>query len=210
MSSDGWMLTGDAGPFSDPFYSPGSDFIAFANGYITELIATDASPERFAEFQRHFLAFFSNTISIYRGLYPCMGHRDLMVLKTLWDYTYYWAVLSKLFFTGRYTDTAFMRSAQPQLLKSSAMNSGFQRLLKGAAGSGRRVGGESGFHDYHAIPLFRLVSGFPRSTIWEDFPPSIDVAASPFHESAAGATQKSKKLNHAKGDASTWPSSLRT
>ena len=154
MSSDGWMMTGDAGPFSDPFYSPGSDFIAFANGFITELITTEAPSERFAEFQRHFMGFFSNTISIYRGLYPCMGHRDMMVIKTLWDFTYYWAVLSKLFFTGRYTDAQFMTSAQPALLRASALNSRIQRQLKGAAGVGVRVGGESGFHDYHAIPLF--------------------------------------------------------
>ena len=154
MSSDGWMMTGDAGPFSDPFYSPGSDFIAFANGFITELITTEAPNERFAEFQRHFMGFFTNTMSIYRGLYACMGHRDLMVIKTLWDFTYYWAVLSKLFFTGRYTDPQFMASAQPPLLRAAALNSRLQRQLKGAAGSGIRVGGESGFHDYHAIPLF--------------------------------------------------------
>ena len=154
MSSDGWMLTGDAGPFSDPFYSPGSDFIAFANGFITELIATEAPAERFAEFQRHFMGFFSNTISIYRGLYPCMGHRDLMVIKTLWDFTYYWAALSKLFFTGRFTDSAFMTAAQGSLLRASALNTGVQRRLRAAAGRGLRVGGESRFHDYHAIPLF--------------------------------------------------------
>ncbi len=154
MSSDGWMMTGDAGPFSDPFYSPGSDFIAFANGFITELIVTEAPSERFAEFQRHFMGFFTNTLSIYRGLYPCMGHRDLMVIKTLWDFSYYWAVLSRLFFTGRYTDPQFMASAQPPLLRAAALNSRLQRQLKGAAGNGLRVGGESGFHDYHAIPLF--------------------------------------------------------
>jgi len=154
MSSDGWMMTGDAGPFSDPFYSPGSDFIALANGFITELIATEAPDERYAQYQRHFMGFFTNTISIYRGLYPCMGHRDLMVIKTLWDFTYYWAVLSKLFFTGRYTDPAFMASAQPPLLRAAALNSRLQRQLKGAAGRGMRVGGESGFHDYHSIPLF--------------------------------------------------------
>ena len=77
-----------------------------------------------------------------------------MVIKTLWDFTYYWAVLSKLFFTGRYTDPQFMASAQPPLLRAAALNSRLQRQLKVAAGSGMRVGGESGFHDYHAIPLF--------------------------------------------------------
>ena len=41
FSADRWALTGEAGVFLDPFYSPGSDFIAIANTYITELIARD-------------------------------------------------------------------------------------------------------------------------------------------------------------------------
>jgi flavin-dependent dehydrogenase len=36
---DRWALTGEAGVFLDPFYSPGSDFIAISNTYITDLIA---------------------------------------------------------------------------------------------------------------------------------------------------------------------------
>ena len=36
-----WALTGEAGLFLDPFYSPGSDFIGISNTYITDLIARD-------------------------------------------------------------------------------------------------------------------------------------------------------------------------
>ncbi|MES1163824.1 MAG: NAD(P)/FAD-dependent oxidoreductase, partial [Rhizobacter sp.] len=41
FSAQRWALTGEAGLFLDPFYSPGSDFIAISNTYITELIAID-------------------------------------------------------------------------------------------------------------------------------------------------------------------------
>ena len=37
-SAERWALAGEAGRFLDPFYSPGSDFIAIGNTYITELI----------------------------------------------------------------------------------------------------------------------------------------------------------------------------
>ena len=154
LDSSGWMITGDAGPFTDPFYSPGSDFIAFANGLITNVITRNAPASTYAEYQQTFNAFFSNTLSIYRGMYGCMGNRDLMVVKTLWDYTYYWAVLSKLFFTGRFTDDAFMREAKPTLLTAAALNSGLQRQLRAAKGNGERRGGSSGFFDHHAFPLF--------------------------------------------------------
>ena len=41
FSADRWALAGEAGRFLDPFYSPGSDFIAIGNTFITELIARD-------------------------------------------------------------------------------------------------------------------------------------------------------------------------
>jgi 2-polyprenyl-6-methoxyphenol hydroxylase-like FAD-dependent oxidoreductase len=154
LDSSGWMITGDAGPFTDPFYSPGSDFIAFANSFVTDIIVKDAPASVYSAYQTSFNAFFSNTLSIYRGMYGCMGHRDLMTVKTLWDYTYYWAVLSKLFFTGRFTDDAFMREARPVLISAAALNSGMQRQLRASRGFGARRGGESGFFDYHAFPLF--------------------------------------------------------
>ena len=41
FSAERWALTGEAGLFLDPFYSPGSDFIAIANTYICELVGRD-------------------------------------------------------------------------------------------------------------------------------------------------------------------------
>ena len=41
FSGDRWALTGEAGLFLDPFYSPGTDFIAIANTYICELVGRD-------------------------------------------------------------------------------------------------------------------------------------------------------------------------
>jgi urea transport system ATP-binding protein len=44
-SADRWLLTGEAGVFTDPFYSPGSDFIAMSNELITDLIIRDRRGE---------------------------------------------------------------------------------------------------------------------------------------------------------------------
>ena len=46
-----WGLTGEAAAFSDPLYSPGSDFIALANDFLTNLIEADfqgTSPDALA------------------------------------------------------------------------------------------------------------------------------------------------------------------
>ena len=41
FSKDRWGVTGEAGAFTDPFYSPGSDFIATANEFLTSMIVSD-------------------------------------------------------------------------------------------------------------------------------------------------------------------------
>ena len=45
-SPDRWALIGEAGLFTDPFYSPGSDFIAMGNDYIVDLIRRERSGRR--------------------------------------------------------------------------------------------------------------------------------------------------------------------
>ena len=159
FSANGWMLTGDAGLFSDPLYSPGCDFVAIANSYIAELIvaganSVEADVQRYREYQSYFQSFFSNTLSLYRGQYAGLGNRNFMVAKTLWDYTFYWGVLSKLYFTGCFTDLQFMRSNLTQLQRAAALNSSMQRLFRSAAKKSDRVGGEGLFYDHHAVPLF--------------------------------------------------------
>lgn len=153
FSDDGWALSGDAGLFADPFYSPGSDFIAFSNSYISRLIETDR-PGAAASYQNELLSFFTNTLSLYRGQYGGFGDRDFMIAKTVWDYAYYWAVLSKLYFSERFTDLDFMAEHKPALLKASALNSGVQRRFREQAAERRRVGGEGRFFDHHSIPAF--------------------------------------------------------
>ncbi|MEM1434018.1 MAG: NAD(P)/FAD-dependent oxidoreductase [Pseudomonadota bacterium] len=153
FSPDGWALSGDAGLFADPFYSPGSDFIAFSNSYITELIERD-DPAATTAFQNELLSFFTNTLSLYRGQYGGFGDRDFMIAKTVWDYAYYWAVLSKLYFGGRFTDLDFMSQQKPALLRASALNSGIQKRFRALAGERRRIGGTGRFFDHYDIPDF--------------------------------------------------------
>jgi len=155
FSSDGWMTSGDSGVFSDPLYSPGGDFIALANGYITELICNDIKePAIYKGCEQLLLSFFTSTLSLYRGQYAGFGDRDLMVAKTLWDYTYYWGVLSKLYFSGQYTNLQFMAAQQSSFGQAAALNSGMQRNFRQIARKAQRVGGQGRFFDHHAVPVF--------------------------------------------------------
>ena len=82
---------------------------------------------------------------------------DLMALKTVWDYAYYWGALAKLFFCKGYADGAFMAEAHPELLRASVLNTRMQRLFRDMSRRQRRCGGEGGFFDHHEIGSFHTL-----------------------------------------------------
>lgn len=134
FSTDRWALTGDAGLFLDPFYSPGSDFIAISNTYITELIRLDRAGESLRVpvrlYHELYQSFYRSTLSLYEGQYPLFGNPRVMPLKVLWDYTYYWGVLCQLFFQGRLTDRDALGDLREPLRRGQQVNAAMQRLLR--------------------------------------------------------------------------------
>lgn len=134
FSADRWALTGEAGVFLDPFYSPGSDFIAISNTYICELIGKDRAGEPFkshaAIYQQMYFSFYENTLSLYQDQYPLLGDAQVMPVKVIWDYTFYWALLAPLFFAGRIADVALLGRLRPAFMRATALNLAIQGLLR--------------------------------------------------------------------------------
>lgn len=156
-STDGWALAGEAGFFADPFYSPGIDFIGLTNGYICDLVAHGGSPSelaaRAAIFQKMSQSFFESTMSLYQDLYEGFGDTRLMVLKSTWDYAYYWSILAWLFFAGLIADIGFLRRVQPDLLRVRELNGSMQAAFRRRAGERRVDHGQGRFFDQVEIPL---------------------------------------------------------
>ncbi|MBA3564603.1 MAG: tryptophan 7-halogenase, partial [Gammaproteobacteria bacterium] len=152
FSSDRWALSGEAGVFSDPFYSPGSDFIAIGNTLITDLIVSESAgystPQRARYYQQLYFSFFSSTLSLFTNQYAGFGDRDLMFVKTIWDYAYYWSVLAKLFFAGKLTDIAFLESVEPDLLRALRLNREVQRSFETVGARARFPAPEGRFLDH--------------------------------------------------------------
>lgn len=89
--------TGEAAAFSDPFYSPGSDFIAMENDYVTDLVARDVAGVSSGELEQRtglyeaFMQFrFEQTMRLYRGQYSLFGSYPLMKLKWNFDIACYY------------------------------------------------------------------------------------------------------------------------
>ena len=134
FSARRWALTGEAGLFLDPFYSPGSDFIAIGNTYITELIALDRAGRPLGAhaqlYDQIFHSFYDSTLALYTDQYALLGDAEVLPVKVIWDYTYYWGVLSQFFFQNRLADLAAMGSLREELAHCQALNLAVQGFLR--------------------------------------------------------------------------------
>ena len=110
-SPDRWCLTGDAGAFTDPFYSPGSDFISLGNTCITDLVTRDLEgepvAERIEQFNSQFLQQFERQLDFYTNMYEVWGNPQVMCAKVSWDLLVYWGLTSVRYVHGFWHDPDF-------------------------------------------------------------------------------------------------------
>jgi len=112
-SADRWAVTGEAGAFLDPFYSPGSDFISLNNTWLSDLILRDLAGEdiglRAEVYERAHLEWFRSWLPIYQDKYKLMGNSQIMVVKIFWDWAIYWSVPCLLFTNKGFTDMKVLK-----------------------------------------------------------------------------------------------------
>lgn len=161
-SAEGWAFTGEAGVFADPFYSPGTDYIAMANSFITRFIGADRTSDSFHDDIRYshalFRSFFASTMSLYRGQYGGFGDARLMAVKSTWDYVYYWSVLAWLYFRGLLTDVTFLRQSEKTLQQAFFLNNRMQSAFRLRAAERRVITPRGRFFDQQAIPVLGELS----------------------------------------------------
>lgn len=142
FSANRWALTGEAGAFLDPFYSPGSDFIAIANTYVVDLIARDRRGEPIGAhvgiYGALFQSFYDSTLSLFKGQYGLFGDPEVLAGKVIWDYTYYWGVLCQLFFQNRLTDVAMLGRIREPLMHTRVLNEAVQLFFRAWGGVSAR------------------------------------------------------------------------
>jgi flavin-dependent dehydrogenase len=155
-SADRWAITGEAGFFADPFYSPGTDFIGLSNTFIADLITRDCSaPElgiRLAVYEKMYRSFYESTMTLYERQYAGFGDARLMAVKLTWDYAYYWSILAWLFFREVLTDLHFLRAAQPDIERIRALNNDVQAAFRKRAKNAIVDRGKGRFFDQIAVP----------------------------------------------------------
>jgi hypothetical protein len=113
-ATERWGTTGESGPFLDPFYSPGTDFIAMNNTWLSDLILRDLNGEDIAVrakiYEQTHLSLFESWTQIYQNKYQLMGSTQIMVVKIFWDWAVYWSVLALLFTNNAFTDLKLLKT----------------------------------------------------------------------------------------------------
>lgn len=133
-SEQGWCLTGEAGIFLDPLYSPGFDVISLSNGLITDLVTRALDGEDVSELAAiHNNVFFLVTdgwLPIYKDQYPILGNARVMSAKVIWDTGVYWAVASLLFHHDQFRRLGDRPRLVAQMARISTISEPVQRFFR--------------------------------------------------------------------------------
>ncbi|MEE3327546.1 MAG: NAD(P)/FAD-dependent oxidoreductase [Myxococcota bacterium] len=133
-SDERWCLTGDAGAFIDPLYSPGSDFIGIANTFSCDLITRDLRGEPIKgvadRYDQSFRSLTRTCLATYHRQYSLMGHSRIMITKIMWDFVMYWGSIALLFNANKFCDEEFMEQANPLLQAFAYTNISMQGFFR--------------------------------------------------------------------------------
>ncbi len=162
-----FALIGEAASFTDPLYSPGSDFIALSNDLLVDLIARDEAAdfqpnatlygERVALYNRFMRYRFLGNMRLYRGLYGLLGSYELFRLKWSFDIACYYNLWLEPYLADQHLDARYLtRLLSQQSLEMAALDSFaalFTQLQQHLERGGRYYRGNLGQYlgDFEAI-----------------------------------------------------------
>ena len=132
ISAERWAMAGEAGRFSDPLYSPGSDLISFYNTMIVDAIETGDDrelAEKCSLYENLMRAVYAAYIPSYAKSYDVLGDQEAFCLKYSWELTVYFAAYVFPFINELFTDRRFALAFLRLFSQLGPMNRGIQELL---------------------------------------------------------------------------------
>lgn len=133
-----WAISGEAGRFSDPLYSPGSDLIAIHNTLIVNAIQTgdtqdgrEALEAQCRLYEPLMKAVYQAYIPTYAESYDTLGDAEVFSLKYTWELTVYFALYVFPFINDFLTDRRFVLTFMRLFSRLGPINLGVQKLLSG-------------------------------------------------------------------------------
>lgn len=127
-----WAMTGEAGRFSDPLYSPGSDLIAVHNTLIVDAIRTDSAAELEVKSRRYeslMRAVYEAYVPSYAVSYEVLGDQECFSMKYVWELTIYFGFYVFPFINDLLTESRFIIGYLRTFSRLGPLNRGVQKLL---------------------------------------------------------------------------------
>ena len=132
ISHEGWAISGEAGRFSDPLYSPGGDLIALHNTLISDCIQTmDAAQLRTKTrlYEVMMRALYQAYVPSYALSYDLLGDQECFSLKYAWELTVYFTLFVFPFINDLYTNLEFLPPYLRELSRLGKLNHQLQQFL---------------------------------------------------------------------------------
>lgn len=132
-----WGFTGESAAFTDPFYSPGSDFIAIENDMLVDLVVREMAGEdvreRSALYDEMVQFRFENTLLLYSNLYQTFGSYEIYKEKCYFDCASYYNIWVDPYMQDLHLDLKWVRTQlrRKEFVLQAMRN--FNRLFAGAA-----------------------------------------------------------------------------
>jgi flavin-dependent dehydrogenase len=132
ISPKRWALIGEAGRFTDPLYSPGSDLISIYNTLVVDAIETEDEEElnakcRAAEqIQR---VVYESYVPSYAVSYDCLGDQEAFSLKYSWELSVYFGFFVFPMFNCLFANREFMPGFLRRFGILGPINANLQRTL---------------------------------------------------------------------------------
>ena len=128
-----WILTGEAGLFLDPLYSPGLDLISISNGLTCDLILRSLAGQDVTELAVIHDSLYRNVADFWRAIYekryPLMGSARIMSSKVIWDTAFYWGVFGLLFFHDKFRTISTIPSIAANLSRLTQISNRVQQFF---------------------------------------------------------------------------------
>ncbi len=155
LGKNRWALSGEAGRFSDPLYSPGSDLIALHNTLITHAITKLPADQYEAHqflYELLMKSLYEAFLPGYDTSYDCLGDQESFCLKYTWELSIYFSFFVLPFVNELFVQQAFILPFLERFAALGALNRRMHEFLSAYYQWKKREGRE------HAGPLFHELS----------------------------------------------------
>lgn len=127
-----WAITGEAGRFNDPLYSPGSDAIAIHNSLIVDAILTNdpvALDKKVRMFESLLKVVYRSFLPSFSRSYAALGDHETFYMKYTWELSVYFTYFVFPFINGLFVEKTFLAPYFRRFSNLGAVNQNLQNYI---------------------------------------------------------------------------------